>query len=179
VLTVYDSGGTNGRARDNTTIATHAINSSLKHILPAEEVDEFDAHVAATSGTVHGFNVDDVASAAGLAAEIVDRTTADALKANLLATVNAKTADYTLVAGDSGEIITMTVAGANTLTIPTGLPAGFTGMLVQLGAGQTTIAASGTTLRATPGLKLRAQYSAATYVHLGSEVYLITGDLSA
>ena len=73
----------------------------------------------------------------------------------------------------------MDKATANTLTIPSGLAAGYTAVIVQLGAGQTTIAASGTTLRATPGLKLRAQYSAATVIHLGSEVYLVTGDLSA
>lgn len=103
----------------------------------------------------------------------------DAAKADLTVTVNAKTNDYTLVDGDSGEVITMDKATANTLTIGTGRPAGFTAVIVQLGAGQTTIAASGTALRATPGLKLRAQYSAATVIHLGSEVYLVTGDLSA
>ena len=103
----------------------------------------------------------------------------DASKADLTVTVNAKTNDYTLVAGDSGEVITMDKATANTLTIPSGLAAGYTAMIVQLGAGQTTIAASGTTLRSTPGLKLRTQYSTATVLHLGSEVYIVTGDLSA
>lgn len=104
---------------------------------------------------------------------------AGAAYAPLAATVNAKTGNYTLVAGDSGEVITMDVAGANTLTVPTGLAAGFTCVIVQLGAGQTTITASGTTLRSTPGLKLRTQYSVATLIHLGSNVWSVSGDLVA
>ena len=100
------------------------------------------------------------------------------MKANLSVTVNAKTGDFTLTNAENGEVVTMDKATANTLTIPTGLVDGYTGMVVQKGAGQTTIAAPGTPL-ATPGLKLRTQGSTATYIHLGSDLYVITGDLSA
>lgn len=106
-------------------------------------------------------------------------TTDVAAKAPLVATVNAKVASYQIAAGDSGEVITMDSGSANDLTVPTGLAAGFTCVVVQLGVGQTTIVASGTTLRSTPGLKLRAQYSAATLIHLGSNVWIVSGDLSA
>jgi len=173
VLTVYNSGGTNGRAFDDTALAAHAINDAIEHTNTALEAQWANDHYMASTG-IHGV-VGALAGATALAAT----DAAVLLKANLVATVNAKVADYTLVAGDSGEVITMTVGSANTLTIPTGLAAGFTAVIVQLGAGQTTIAASGTTLRSTPGLKLRAQYSMATVIHLGSEVYIVAGDLSA
>jgi hypothetical protein len=48
-----------------------------------------------------------------------------------------------------------------------------------LGAGQVTVAASGTTVNATPGLKLRAQYSAASLIVTGTNTFLLVGDLSA
>ena len=175
------------RGVDGTTAQSHAINSSIEHVWTAVEADEANAHQEATTGTVHGLALADVALTSEVTVAIADavevetdaRVAADALKANLSVTVNAKTGDFTLTNAENGEVVTMDKATANTLTIGTGRPAGFTAVIVQLGAGQTTIAASGTTLRATPGLKLRAQYSAATVIHLGSEVYLVTGDLSA
>ncbi len=53
VLTVYNSGGDNGRARDNTVITSHAINDTIEHIFTADEADRANAHIEATSG-VHG-----------------------------------------------------------------------------------------------------------------------------
>jgi hypothetical protein len=49
VLTVYNSGGVNGRAYDGTSITTHAINSSIEHVFAALDADEANAHVN-TSG---------------------------------------------------------------------------------------------------------------------------------
>jgi outer membrane receptor protein involved in Fe transport len=42
-----------------------------------------------------------------------------------------------------------------------------------------TFSATGVTLNGTPGLKLRARYSAATLVCLSSNNYILVGDLSA
>ena len=170
------------RGVDGTTAQSHAINSSIEHVWTAVEADEANAHQEATTGTVHGLALADVA----LTSEVADavevetdaRVAADALKANLSVTVNAKTGDFTLTNAENGEVVTMDKATANTLTIPTGLVDGYTGMVVQKGVGQTTIAAPGTPL-ATPGLKLRTKGSTATYIHLGSDLYVITGDLSA
>ena len=95
--------------------------------------------------------------------------------------INAQTGtSYTLVAGDIGDLVTMTNAAASTVTVPTGLglAAGERIDLAQLGAGQVTVVASGTTVNATPGLKLRAQYSAATLICLSANTYLLVGDLS-
>ena len=49
----------------------------------------------------------------------------------------------------------------------------------QLGAGQVTVAESGATVEATPTLKLRAQYSAATLLCTGTDTYVLIGDLAA
>ena len=97
-------------------------------------------------------------------------------------TFNAQTGtSYSLLASDAGKLVTLTNASAITLTVPSGLGLA-TGQridLAQLGAGQVTVAASGTTVNATPGLKLRAQYSAASLIVTGTNTFLLVGDLSA
>ena len=75
----------------------------------------------------------------------------------------------------------MNVASANNFTVntSTALTAGQRIDIIQIGAGQTTIVATGVTINATPSLKLRAQYSAATLICLGSNDYILLGDLAA
>jgi hypothetical protein len=52
--------------------------------------------------------------------------------------------------------------------------------IIQTGAGQVTVAgAGGVTVNATPGLKLRAQWSAATLVKRATDTWVLIGDLSA
>ena len=81
-------------------------------------------------------------------------------------TANRQTASYTLVLSDAGKVIEMNLAGANTLTIPTNasvaFPVGTVIAVWQYGAGQTTIAGPGVTLRAPDGLALGEQYAAAS-----------------
>jgi len=61
---------------------------------------------------------------------------------------NAQTGTtYTLVAGDNGVTVTCSNASAITVTIPSGLGANFCCRIVQLGAGQVSVApGSGVTL---------------------------------
>ena len=82
---------------------------------------------------------------------------------------------------DAGKLVTLSNASAITVTINSslGLTAGQRIDFAQLGAGQVTFAASGTTVNATPTLKMRAQYSVASLVCLSSNTYLLTGDLAA
>ena len=87
---------------------------------------------------------------------------------------------YTVQSSDVGKLITLTNASAIALTVNTGLglSAGQRIDLFQNGAGQVT--AGGTaTIRSTPTLKLRAQYSAATLICLGTDVFALAGDLAA
>jgi hypothetical protein len=53
---------------------------------------------------------------------------------------------YTLLASDNGKVLYMNNAAAITITVPSGLPAGFNCTVVQRGAGQVTFATSGTTI---------------------------------
>ncbi len=99
--------------------------------------------------------------------------------------INAQTGTtYTLVIGDDGKIITLSNASAITLTVPTNasvaFPIGTRIDLIQKGAGQVTVAAAGgVTINATPGLKARAQYSAATLIKEATNTWYLVGDLSA
>ena len=96
-------------------------------------------------------------------------------------TIDNKTASYTAVGGDVGKIITMTVASGNNFTVntTTALTVGQRIDIIQMGAGQTTVVATGVTVSATPTLKLRAQYSAATLICTASNTYVLAGDLAA
>jgi hypothetical protein len=70
------------------------------------------------------------------------------------------------------------------LTIPPSGTANFdvgtTITVLQTGTGQTTIVAgSGVTVNATPGLKLRAQWSLVTLVKRATDTWIVSGDLTA
>jgi hypothetical protein len=96
-----------------------------------------------------------------------------------------KTATSTLLLTDAGNLVEMSVASANTLTIPpnssVAFPVNTEIDIVQMGAGQTTLlAGAGVTLRASGAkLKLTAQYSGATIKKRGTDDWYVWGDLSA
>jgi len=96
-------------------------------------------------------------------------------------TIDAKVASYTLVTADAGKLITVNSASATTITVNGSLDLATGGRidLLQLGAGQVTVSASGATVNGTPGLKLRAQYSGASLVCTASDVYVLVGDTAA
>lgn len=101
-------------------------------------------------------------------------------------TVNAQTGTtYTLVAGDVGLLVTLSNASAITLTLPQDsdatLAVGTYVDLLQLGAGQVTVAAgTGATLR-TSGLtaKARAQYSRFGVQKISANTFSLFGDLAS
>jgi hypothetical protein len=78
-------------------------------------------------------------------------------------------------------MITLNNASAVTVTVngSTGLSAGQAIDILQIGAGQVTVVASSVTVNSTPGLKLRTRYSSATLFCVGSNDYVLIGDLSA
>ena len=96
-------------------------------------------------------------------------------------TINAQTGTaYTLVAADANNIVTMNNSSANTVTIPTGvLPVGCAVVIIQMGAGQTTVApTSPAALYNASSAKTRAQYSVVVLYHLASGVWLLSGDMA-
>lgn len=52
-LTVYNSGGTNGRGADGTSVQAHNVNAVIEHVFTATDADEANYHVNSVSG-VHG-----------------------------------------------------------------------------------------------------------------------------
>lgn len=97
---------------------------------------------------------------------------------------NAQVASYTLVLADSGKMVEMNNASANTLTIPpnssVALPVGTAITVLQTGAGQCTLTAgAGVTVNATPGLKLRAQWASATIIKRATDTWVALGDLAS
>jgi hypothetical protein len=97
---------------------------------------------------------------------------------------NAQAASYTTVLADAGALIEMNNGSANNLTVPlnatVAYPTGTQINILQTGAGQTTVVATGgVTINATPGLKLRAQWSSATLIKRGTDTWVLVGDLSA
>ena len=111
-------------------------------------------------------------------------------RAGSAVTLNAQTASYTLVLADADQkLVTLSVASANTVSIPTNAsvayPTGSVINVIQIGAGQTTIQASssGTTTinstgAATAAPKLRAQYSAASCIKVATDTWYVVGDIA-
>jgi len=97
--------------------------------------------------------------------------------------INFQTASYTLTYDDENTLVLMNVATANNLTMPPTASASFTlgsnGSFVAYGAGETTIVAgSGVTLRTADGAtRTRVTYSGGTWVVIGTNDYLILGDI--
>ena len=97
---------------------------------------------------------------------------------------SAQVASYTLVLTDSSDLVEISNASANNLTVPlnssVAFPVGAQINILQTGAGQTTVVATGgVTINATPGLKLRTQWSAATLIKRATDTWVLVGDLSA
>jgi hypothetical protein len=95
--------------------------------------------------------------------------------------VENKTANYTFVLGDEGKLFTMDAAGATTFTVSqesiSNFAVGTQFNVMRLGTGSVTIQqGTGNTLRTPLGLVLRARYSSATIVKIGTNLWFVTGD---
>jgi hypothetical protein len=102
-----------------------------------------------------------------------------------IAAINAQTGtSYTLVAGDLNDLVTLSNAGAITLTVP---PSVFSANdvinIAQIGAGQVTLAqGAGVTINSTGATatapKLRVQWSSASIICTASNTFLVVGDIA-
>lgn len=93
-------------------------------------------------------------------------------------------ATYTLELSDLSKLVIMNNSSSMTVTVPSEANTAFTiGDRIDVtryGTGSLTFAGqTGVSLRSTPGLKLRAQYSTATLTKLATNEWLIVGDLAA
>lgn len=95
--------------------------------------------------------------------------------------VNAQTGTtYTLLASDNGKIITCSNAAAIVVTVPAGLDAGFHCQVIQIGAGQVSFTASGTTVNnRQTHTKIAGQYGVVTVESYATDVFVLAGDTAA
>lgn len=131
------------------------------------------ANISGKPTTLVGFGITDAVS-----------TTSLTTKADLSLAITSKAANYTLVLTDNGKMISMNIANANALAIPTNasvaLPIGAQILVYQEGLGQTTITpASGVTINSVGGKsKITGQYSTVTLIKKATNIWAIIGDLS-
>ena len=95
-----------------------------------------------------------------------------------------RTSSNTLSGVERDDLIEMASSSAMTLTIPAdstfNFPIGTSMDVLQTSTGQVTIAgAGGVTVNATPGLKLRTQWSSATLFKRAANTWVVYGDLTA
>lgn len=92
--------------------------------------------------------------------------------------IKSVSGSYTVISEDINKIIEMSSGGTVTITDSTSFPIGCSIDILQTGSSQVTIAGNGFTPNATPGLKLRAQWSSATLLKRGLNSWVILGDLA-
>ena len=101
-----------------------------------------------------------------------------------LTEINQQAAAYTTVLADRDKLVEVSSGSAVTVTIPlnssVAYPVGTSIDILQTGSGEVTIAgAGGVTVNATPGLKLRTQWSSATLFKRAENTWVVFGDLKA
>jgi len=96
------------------------------------------------------------------------------------ASINDKTDDYTLLASDNGKVVVMNKSSAVTVTVPSGLGAGFNCSFVQKGAGQVSFSASSTTINNRQShTKINAQYGVASLLAYADDTFVLAGDTAS
>lgn len=104
-----------------------------------------------------------------------------ATKADNNSAINVMSGAHTIVVADVNNIREM--SGGGTITIPADnsfWPVGAVVDVIQTGSSQVTVAGgAGVTVNATPGLKIRAQWSSATILKRAANTFVVMGDLSA
>jgi len=145
-----------------------------------------DASYAASITTALGLKQDKVSGVSDTEIGYLDGVTSAIqtqinAKTSSLIQFNQQSSSYTIQLSDKDKIVEM--SGGGTVTIPAeatlNLPVGYAVEILQTGSSQVTIAGDGFTPNSTPGLKLRAQWSSASLIKRGSDLWIVSGDLSA
>ena len=97
------------------------------------------------------------------------------------ASINDQTGTaYTLLASDNGKVVVLNNGSAVTVTVPSGLGAGFNCSFVQKGAGQVSFSASGTTINNRQShTKINAQFGVASLVAYAADTFVLAGDTAS
>jgi hypothetical protein len=191
------------RGRAGTSAIAHTGGATVKHVLTSDDLNFYTAGVATADAAVPENIVTAkadllVGASSGVVDNLAVGTNNQVLTADSTATlglkwttpisadltINAKTANYSLVAGDVNKLITMSSASTTTLTVPNGIfTAGQQINVQRIGAGAVQIRSDGTSVLTSTGATstapdLRAQFSAATIICTSSNNFTVIGDLS-
>ena len=188
------------RAEAGTSGVSHSAGATVKHVLTSDDLTFYTTGVATANAAVPKSTLTTTgdtfyASAANTPARLAIGSTGQVLTVaagipswatptTLNLTINAKTANYTLVAGDVNKLLTMSDAGTLTFTVPNGVfTAGQQINVQRIGAGAVQIRNDGTTTLTSTGATsgapdLRAQFSAATIICTASNTFTVIGDLA-
>jgi hypothetical protein len=152
------------RGQAGTSAISHTGGATVKHVLTSADLNFYTAGVATADAAVPSTVVTAKADLlVGASSGVVDNlsvgTNNQVLTADSAQTLGvkwatpvAKTANYTLVAGDVNKLITMSDAGTLTLTVPNGVFTTGQQINVQrLGAGAVQIRNDGTTVLTSTG----------------------------
>ena len=193
------------RAVNSTTAVAHSTGATVRHVITARDLTDAQTHYnTALSAGAHGITgalatFFGSTTSANLASVVTDETGSGSLVfatspslttptvsgasitgSKFTIGLNAQTGTtYTLVATDQDKLVTLSNAGAITLTVPAAIfSAGAVINIQQIGAGQVTVAGDGTSTVTGTGTKLRAQYSAASIVCTASNTFTLIGDIA-
>lgn len=97
--------------------------------------------------------------------------------------LQTKTADYTLALADAGEAFQIDSTSARVVTVPTNAVVAFAvgtfiGPIIRYNTGTLTIVGAGVTLRTPSSLTARVQYSGINLLKIGTDEWLVSGDLT-
>ena len=198
------------RGEAGSAAVSHSTGATVKHVLTSDDLTAFETAVSPVSsigfsGSTSGTTTVQATAIAGTNTltlpatsndTLVGKATTDTLtnktltspvinSAKINLALNAQTGTtYTLVAADSGKLVTTSNASAITVTVPPSIFAAGEQINIQsIGAGITSLAqGAGVTITSTGSTStapsLRAQYSACTVICTASNTFTVIGDLS-
>jgi len=198
------------RGEAGTSNVSHSTGATVKHVLTSDDLTAFATGISPVpnlgfSGGTSGITTVQATAIAGTNTltlpavsndTLVGRASTDTLtnktltspvinSAKINLALNAQTGTtYTLVAADSGKLVTSSNASAVVITVPPSIFAAGEQINVQsIGAGLTSfVAGAGVTITSTGATSaapiLRAQFSACTIICTASNTFTVIGDLS-